>query len=210
MEIWNYSGDARWFAVWTRSRQEKSAASMLTALGIPHFLPLKPEIHQWSDRKQTVTVPLFSGYLFVRMDLVRDSRLRVLNTSGIVGLVGNQSGPVPIPDQQIDDIRAILEARVECAVVPLLNEGDRVRVFRGALAGVEGRLVQSNSSSRVSISIEMIHKSLLVNVSSHDVELLEDRSMTDILLHHSQNFSGVAPNVIKPEDRSYSSGDTLR
>jgi transcription antitermination factor NusG len=192
-EIWNDSSESQWFAVWTRSRQEKSAAAMLATLGIPHFLPLKPEIHQWSDRKQTVTVPLFSGYLFVRMDVARDSRLRVLNTSGIVGLVGNQSGPVPIPDQQIDDIRTVLEARLECAVLPLLNEGDRVRVFRGALAGVEGRLVRSNSSSRLLISIEMIRKSLLVNVSRDDVELLEHRSMAHILLQDSLNFPAWRP-----------------
>lgn len=191
-EIWSYSSETQWFAVWTRSRQEKSAASMLAALGIPHFLPLKPEIHQWSDRKQTVTVPLFSGYLFVRMDLARDSRLKVLNTSGIVGLVGNQSGPMPIPDQQIADIRTVLAARVECAVIPLLNEGDRVRVYRGALAGIEGRLVRSNSLSRISISIEMIHKSLLVNVSRDDVELLEKRNMAYISLPNALNFPGIA------------------
>jgi transcription antitermination factor NusG len=191
-EIWNYSSETQWFAVWTRSRQEKSAASMLAALGIPHFLPLKPEIHQWSDRKQTVSVPLFSGYLFVRMDLARDSRLKVLNTSGIVGLVGNQSGPMPIPDRQIADIRTVLAARVECAVLPLLNEGDLVRVYRGALAGVEGRLVRSNSLSRISISIEMIHKSLLVNVSRDDVELLEKQNMAYISLPDALNFSGIA------------------
>ena len=80
------------------------------------------------------------------MNLARDSRLKVLNTSGIAGFVGNQTGPLPIPEQQIEDIRTVLEMRVECLAVPLLNEGDRVRVLRGPLAGVEGKLVRSNSS----------------------------------------------------------------
>jgi transcription antitermination factor NusG len=175
-EIGNYSEDSQWFAVWTRSRQEKSAASILETLGVPHYLPLKSEIRQWSDRKQTVTAPLFSGYLFVRINPVRDGRLQVLKTPGIAGFVGNQTGPLPVPDQQIEDIRKVLARRVECIVLPLLNEGDHVRVMRGPLTGVEGRLVRSNSSTRLAISIEMIHKSLLVSVSRHDVELIEHRA----------------------------------
>ena len=182
LEIWNGLNGLQWFAVWTRSRQEKCAASMLETLGIPHYLPLKTEIHQWSDRKQTVNVPLFSGYLFVRIDLAKRSRLEVLNASGIAGFVGNPTGPLPIPDHQIEGIRTVLETRTECSVLPLLNEGDRVRVIRGPLAGVEGRLVRSNSSSRLSISIEMIQKSLLVNVSRQDVELIEHSGVPHVLI----------------------------
>jgi len=167
------ASDSRWFAVWTRSRQEKTAAAMLETLGVQHFLPLKSELRQWSDRRQTVHVPLFGGYLFVRMDPNKDSRLHVLKTPGIAGFVGNNSGPLPIPDQQIEDIRTVLARRVECAVLPFLEEGDRVRVVRGPLAGLEGRLLQSNAPSRLLIAIEMIQKSLAVSISLHDVELIE-------------------------------------
>lgn len=167
------SSATHWFAVWTRSRQEKVAASLLETLGVQHFLPLKSELRQWSDRKQTVTTPLFAGYLFVRMDLAQDGRLQVLKVPGIVGFVGNSVGPLPIPDWQIESIRAILNKRVEYSVLPLLKEGDRVRVVRGALAGAEGKLVRNNSASRLIISVELIHKSLAVSVSPKDVELLD-------------------------------------
>lgn len=166
------SSDTRWFAVWTRSRQEKVAASMLQMVGVDHFLPLKSELRQWTDRKQTVSVPLFSGYLFVRMNPTKDSRLQVLKAPGIAGFVGNSNGPLPIPDQQIEDIRTILAQRADCTVIPILEEGDRVRVVRGPLTGIEGRLLQTNSSSRLLISIEMLHKSIAVGLSSEDVELL--------------------------------------
>jgi transcriptional antiterminator NusG len=160
----------RWFAVWTRSRQEMAAARVLKTVGVEHFLPLKSEVRQWSDRKQTVSFPLFSGYLFVRMNLTKDSRLQVLKTAGVAGFVGNQKGPLPIPDQQIEDVRAVLSQGIECTVIPFLEEGDRVRVVRGALTGVEGRLVRVSSQSRLVISIEMIHKSIAVTVSRQDVE----------------------------------------
>jgi transcription antitermination factor NusG len=167
--------DSRWFAIWTRSRQEKVAAKMLATVGVQHFLPLKSEIRQWSDRKQTVSVPLFSGYLFVRMNPSKDSRLQVLKAPGIAGFVGSSTGPLPIPDQQIEDIRTVITKRVECAALPLLAEGERVRVVRGPLAGMEGRLAQGNSTSRLLISIEMIHKTLAVRVAREDVIPIEGR-----------------------------------
>jgi transcription antitermination factor NusG len=169
----NYPTGSRWFAVWTRSRHEKMAASLLQTLEVPYFLPLKTEIRQWSDRMQPVKVPLFSGYLFVRMDLAKDSRLQVLKTPGIAGFVGNHIGPLPIPDQQIEDIRTVVTQQLECTVLPL-QEGDRVRVVRGPLSGVEGRLVRVNSRSRLLISVEMINKALAVNISRQDVEPLQE------------------------------------
>jgi transcription antitermination factor NusG len=169
-QVDNHVSCTRWFAVWTRSRQEKVAAAMLETLGIPHYLPLKSELRQWSDRQRKVQVPVFSGYLFVRINPLKDNRLQVLKTRGVVGLVGNHSGPSPIPDQQIEDIGKVLTQGVDCTVLPFLEDGDRVRVIRGALAGVEGRLIRYKSSSRLLISIEMIHQSLAVTVSREDVE----------------------------------------
>lgn len=191
-EIAKFSPDAQWFAVWTRSRQEKIASSILSSLDVQHFLPLKTEIRQWSDRRQVVTVPLFTGYLFVRMNLTKESRIKVLNASGVVGFVGNQMGPAPIPDQQIEDIHRVLKTQTDCNVVPLLTRGDRVRVLRGPLVGVEGRLVRNNSSMRLSISIELIHKSLMVNVPREDVEVLEVNNVEPVLFHASQSVASTS------------------
>ena len=166
---------ARWYAVWTRSRQEKSAAMILDALSIPHYLPMKSELRQWSDRKQTIWSPLFSGYLFVRIDLGRENQLQVLQTPGIVSLVGNQTGPLPIPDQEIESIRKVLDCGASYTECDLLKTGDRVRVVRGALAGVEGTLIRVHSETRLVLSVEMIQRSIAVSVSRLDVEF----AMTD-------------------------------
>lgn len=170
----DYLCGTHWFAVWTKSRQEKTVAAMIASLGITNFLPLKSESRQWSDRKQTVNVPLFSGYLFVRMSLSDGNKLLVLQVPGVAGFVGNSHGPSPIPEDQIEAVRTVVERRVECTVHPLLEEGDRVRVIRGPLAGIEGRLVRMNSVARLVISISMIHRSLAAHVDRDDVERFED------------------------------------
>ena len=168
-----YPPKTQWFAVWTRSRQEKSAASILESLRVPHFLPLTNESRQWSDRKQSVSIPLFSGYFFVRINPLEESRLRVLKTPGVVGLVGNSLGPLPIPDEQIEQVRTILNSGTEYWKCPFMEEGDRVRVIRGALTGVEGTLLRVNSQTRLTVSVDMIQQSLAVSVSRNDVELID-------------------------------------
>jgi transcription antitermination factor NusG len=170
----DYLCGTHWFAVWTKSRQEKVTAAMIQSLGVTNFLPLRTESRQWSDRKQTVNVPLFSGYLFVRMSLSDGSKRRVLQVPGVAGFVGNSHGPLPVPDDQIEAVRTVIERRIECTVHPLLEEGDKVRVLRGPLAGMEGRLIRSNSLTRLVISIGMIHRSLAVQVDRDDVERFED------------------------------------
>jgi transcription antitermination factor NusG len=162
----------RWYAVWTRSRQEKAASAVLDLLGVQHYVPLKSELRQWSDRKQIVETPIFSGYLFVRMNLVREGQLQVLKAPGVVAFVGNKNGPLPIPDQEIADIRTVLAAKVGFSIYPSLKKGDRVRVVRGALAGVEGTLVTDASTSRLLVSVEMIRQSLALSVSREDLELI--------------------------------------
>jgi transcriptional antiterminator NusG len=160
--------DAQWFAVWTRSRHERSTAASLSSLGIQHYLPLKTEVRQWSDRKQAVASPLFPGYLFVFMNPAKDGTLNILKTPGVVSMVGNHHGPLPIPAEEIENIQTVLMASTECEVRPGLTEGDRV----GVLSGVEGTLVRAKSVTQLLISISMIRQSIAINVSPDDVELV--------------------------------------
>jgi transcription antitermination factor NusG len=166
---------ARWYAVSTRSRQEKVAANILQALGIIHFLPLQLQKRQWSDRIQAINVPLFPGYLFVHIDLWSSVKLDVLKTPGITRFVGDRTGPLPIQRSEIEAIQRLVHCGSDCAPQPYLKQGDRVRVVNGALAGMEGILVRVGSKARMVISIEIIHRSLGITVSESDVEPVTER-----------------------------------
>jgi transcription antitermination factor NusG len=163
-------GKALWYAVSTRSRHENVAASMLAGLGIRYFLPLITEVRRWSDRKQTVCRPLFPCYLFVNIARSCETQLRVLKVPGIVNFVGSAHGPTAIPEEEIDSVRAVLSSGVGCVPHPFLQQGDRVRIVRGVLAGIEGTFVRSLTDSKLVISIEMIQRSMAINIDGCDIE----------------------------------------
>jgi transcription termination/antitermination protein NusG len=160
---------AFWYAVTTKSRQEKLVTSMLDYLEVPNFLPLISEERRWSDRKQMVVMPLFQGYVFVRITTSGELQLRVLKVPGVVDFVRAGGSPLPIPEREIEDVRAVLSQGVACSPYPFLKAGDQVRVVRGPLAGMEGTLIRSGSQSKLVISVEMIQRSVAVSVCESDV-----------------------------------------
>jgi len=164
------AGRLSWYAILSRSRHEKVAATALTNAGILSFLPLVKEVHRWSDRRKLVEVPLFPGYVFVQIPYSAEAQLGVLKASGVVHFVGNRQGPVPIPDREIAAVHAVLEQKVECSPYPFLQVGRRVRIRGGSLDGIEGILVGRDSASKLVISIELIQRSLAVSVYNFDVE----------------------------------------
>jgi transcription antitermination factor NusG len=169
----------QWYAVWTRSRQEKTAATMLDMLGVSHFLPLIASKRQWSDRQRISSLPLFPGYLFVQITKAPDAELRVRKVPGIVDFVGNRNGLSVIPEVEIQNVRALLSSGTGCTACPFMKAGDRVRIVNGALAGIVGLFIRSGARFRVVVSVEIIQRSISVEVSASQVELLPYRPHND-------------------------------
>jgi transcription antitermination factor NusG len=157
-----------WYAAQIRSRHEKRVAEQLSGKGVDFFLPIYTARNQWSDRVAEVDLPLFPGYLFIRIDL--RERLKVLEVPGVVRLVSSGSAPVPLEDREIDILRQGLTQKLKAEPHPFLKAGTRVRVQRGALAGLEGVLLRSKDICRVIISLDLIMRSIAVEIASTDVE----------------------------------------
>jgi transcription antitermination factor NusG len=164
--------ECHWFALATRARHEKKVLSLLEAKGVETFLPLISQLHRWSDRKKLVRVPLFPGYLFVRLNGTVDLRLRALETRGIIGFVGSGGKGLPIPDKQIQDIQTVLASDAPCALFPFLRVGQRVRIRGGCLDGIEGILTARNDDRSVVISVEPILQSVAIRIEGYEIEVL--------------------------------------
>jgi transcription antitermination factor NusG len=159
-----------WYAVQTRSRHEKAVAYRLQEQGIQTFLPTVREEHRWSDRRKMVELPLFSCYVFAQCAPTNEERLRVIRTDGVFQIVGVRGEGTPIPEEQINTVRTLLQERLSCSSYPFLKIGQRVRVKSGALAGIEGVLVGKSGERMLVISVDAIQRSMAVRIEGYDVE----------------------------------------
>jgi transcription termination/antitermination protein NusG len=169
--------DARWYAIRTRSRHEKVAAREIEGQGIPVFLPLVTSVRQWSDRRAEVELPLFPGYVFVKVAYFSGDRIRVLRSTGVVNFVGPTSAGASIPDEQIESIRTILIRKLPIEDHPFLKLGQRIRVLNGSLSGVQGILVAVKGSRSLVISVEPIQRSLCIKLDDYEVEMIQSENL---------------------------------
>ncbi|MFL6546628.1 MAG: transcription termination/antitermination protein NusG [Candidatus Udaeobacter sp.] len=151
-----------WFGLRTKSNQEKTAARVLQGKGFEHYLPVYRNLSRWSDRVVDQQRPLFPGYLFCRFDAKK--RLPIITTPGVVSIIGFGKEPAPIPEQEIEAIHTILRSGLPSEPCPFLREGQRVRVVHGCLEGVEGILLKKKSQWRMVVGVEMIQRSLAVEI----------------------------------------------
>src|SRR5713101_6093645 len=165
---------ARWYAIYTSSRHEKVVAQQLQDRGIENFLPLYRSWHRWKDRRKLVELALFPSYVFVRMEALK--RLPVLQVPGVVKLVSFNGEPAALPEQEINALRRGLEQQVYAEPHPYLRIGRKVRVVGGPMAGVEGILSRKKDKYRVVISIQVLMRSIAVEVDGADLELIDCKS----------------------------------
>jgi transcription antitermination factor NusG len=160
--------EPRWYAAYTSANHEKRAALQLAQRSVEHFLPQYESVRRWKDRRMRLQMPLFPGYIFVRLPL-RD-RLQVLQVPGVARLVGFNGLPCALPDSEIEAMRTCLERKAYLEPHPYVQVGRRVRVKCGPLAGLEGIVVRKKNRVRFVISLDLIQRSVAVEVEAGDVE----------------------------------------
>jgi transcription termination/antitermination protein NusG len=165
-----------WYAVFTLPRHEKRVREFLRLKGIETFLPLYASVRKWNNGcRVTVQEPLFPGYLFVHVSDF--GRRRVLETVGVVSIVGNSQGPTPLMASEIESLRKALQCR-DFDPHPYLTEGATVRVTRGPLAGFDGVLIRRDNDLRIVINVPAIMQGVAVHVEADEV-VLTKRSLSD-------------------------------
>jgi transcription termination/antitermination protein NusG len=162
---------APWWALYTRHQHEKVVAEMLTAKGFEVFLPVYDSIRRWKDRRKVLSLPLFPCYVFVRGRV--DGRLPVVSTPGVHMLLTRGDQIAEVPEAEIGAIRRAVEGSFRVEPHPFLKIGERVRVTRGSLAGVEGILVRKKNLYRLILSVDMLAQSVGVEVDASDVEPIQ-------------------------------------
>lgn len=154
--------DLRWYAVSVRPRHEKSAAAALHNKGLEEFLPLYRSRRIWSDRIKELELPLFSGYVFCRFPV--EKRNVVLKMPSVTSIVGFGNGPLPVSDQEIASVRALVASGFPLSPWPFLKVGQRILIDHGPLKGVEGIVLQVKNTARVVASISLLQRAVAVEI----------------------------------------------
>lgn len=164
------SGAPLWYALYTHARHEKRVAEQLTNNAVENYLPLYRSIHQWKNGRHLVHVPLFPGYVFVHISL-RDC-LNVLRVRGVVDLVGFNGKPVSLADDEITNLIRVLGSGRPAQPHPFISGGRNVRITAGPLIGLRGIVVRTKGRVNVVVSLDLIQRSVQVEIDSMELEPL--------------------------------------
>ena len=190
-----------WFALTSKPRHEKVVAENLRSKGLESFLPLYRAPRQLADRFQPVELPLFPGFVFCRFAYA--SRTPVLNTPGVTSVVGLSDRPTPISAEEISRIQAIQASGLPSQPWPYIQVGQKARIERGSLAGLEGVLIREKDALRVVVSVELLRRAVAVEIDRaiiRAVDGAEHASMAHVYLTgHAQHLLGRRQGVIHVE-----------
>lgn len=186
-EATSNSSQPRWVAVYTVARHEKVVARQLEERRIEAFLPLYRSLHRWKDRRKEVELALFPSYVFVR--ILTSNKLPVLQVPGVVSIVSFNEELAALPEQEINALRKGLQHQLCAEPCPYLKVGKRVRVVRGPMAGAQGILSRKKDRYRFVISVDVLMRSVAVEVDASDLELVHS---TRPLSRGTQKQLGIA------------------
>ena len=158
----------QWYVAYTLSRHEKSVADRLISQNVETYLPLYSLAHTWNRRRVEVELPLFPGYVFVKM-IIAD-RVRVLAHPGVIRLVGFNGSAVALPDGEIERLRLSL-ATWKAEPYPFLTAGKQVKIKSGLFAGFEGRIIRRKGKMRLIVSLELIQSAILLEMDAAEAQL---------------------------------------
>jgi len=161
-----------WYVLHTKSRFENVVNEGLTKKSLEVFLPKIQVRSKRRDRKVMIRVPLFPGYLFVKSNLEPYEHIEIVKTVGVVRLVGNKDGPIPVFSETIESLKIMVQGNESVTTGSRFKKGDKVIVVHGPFAGVVGTFVRHRGKGRVIVNIEALGQYAGVNVSEEDIELL--------------------------------------
>ncbi len=164
-----YDAEPRWYILYIRSRSEKKVMERMLKRNFTAFLPLIKTMRQWSDRKKQVEVPLFNGYIFIKVDPTQFAAVRL--SEGVVNFVQHEKKHAIISEEKIFFIKQFIETGLPMeASSENFAAGERVKINFGPLKDCEGELINIKNEKQFIVRLEMINQVLIVNVPASYLE----------------------------------------
>ena len=167
IEIASHYSHPAWYAIYTCSRREKQVARVLQERNVECFLPLYEATRRHTHGGERIFLPLFSGYVFVHIAL--QDRMHVLQVPGVVQLVSFNGKPAALQDSEIEALQSVLTRGLPIEPYPYLKVNHEAEIRSGPLQGLRGRILRRNGHFRVVLSVDLLRRSLVVDVDAADL-----------------------------------------
>ncbi|CAA7196340.1 Transcription termination/antitermination protein NusG [Chryseobacterium potabilaquae] len=157
-----------WYVIYTKSRYEKKTAQILTEQNFKVYLPLNKIISQWSDRKKKVEKPLFSSYVFIYLETIKDY-LRALAIDGVVIFIKFGGRLVRVPDEEINRVKIFLNqfSEIEIRNIQDLNIGEKRKITSGPFENYECEIIKIDNKQKICVRIDSLQQSLVAEIHSY-------------------------------------------
>ncbi|MCA4896304.1 MAG: UpxY family transcription antiterminator [Cytophagales bacterium] len=164
--------EPNWYVVYTRPKSERKVASSITDMGIESYLPMHKVVRQWSDRKKKIEVPLFSNYVFVKVDDVR--RRLLFSIKELLKFVSIEGKPVVIRENEILTIKKVLSGDFDdISTEEYFQEGMKVKITHGLFAGLEGVIIKKCNKTKLIITIKELMKAVSFVIPAEFTEKID-------------------------------------
>lgn len=160
----------KWYVLHTKSKFEKVVNEGLHKKSFDVFLPTMPVKSKRRDRKIILNVPIFPGYTFVKSSLSADEHLSIVKTAGVVKVVGNMSGPIPVESNIIESLKIMVSNSETLKAEKKFKKGEKIVVVYGPLAGLTGIFHKYRGKGRVYVNIDLLGQAASVEIEEEDIE----------------------------------------
>lgn len=169
--------NSRWYAIRTASRSEKIVRDQLAHRGVETLLPLRTRASQWKDRTKLIEVALFPEYCLARFS--QTQRQSVLQTPGVVEVVGSRDELEPIIAEEIAVLQLLVQSSIPYKAHPCMEEGTTVEVIQGPLLGTRGTCLKQDLKNRLILSVSLIRKAVAVEMEANNIKAVADDQSED-------------------------------
>jgi transcription antitermination factor NusG len=159
----------KWFAIYVQAKHEKAIAWTLKTKGFDTCLPLTKVVRKWSDRRKELEEPIFPGYVFCEFN--SEFRTPVLRTAGVVQILGIGNQVVPLGVTEMNALKTLERTQAPVQEWPYVDKGQWVFIEKGPLSGLTGRVAECKSGLRVVVSVDLLQRSVAVEVNRSQIRL---------------------------------------
>jgi transcriptional antiterminator RfaH len=160
---------SHWYVVHTQPREERRAERNLRIQRYTVFAPFLRRNARHARQWKTTEVPLFPGYIFVKLDLARDRWLSINGTAGVTALLAVRDRPLPLPEGLVEALIAGQRGRSTGSDDEELHVSESVQLNGDPFAGLVGRIEHVDAKGRVQVLLEIMGRA--VPVQTHRSQL---------------------------------------